>query len=48
VAELCKFVPDSDEYDFNQYIIILMDIIDDYHKKGSLTIGTDYEVKCII
>lgn len=47
-AEVYKFVPDGDKYDFEQYIILLMDIINDYHKERSLTIGTDYEVNCIV
>jgi len=48
VAEVCTFVLDGDGYDFNQYIILLIEIVNDYHQKQSLTIGTDYEVKCII
>jgi len=47
LAEIYMFVPDDDGNVFDQYIIILMDTINDYHQKQSLTIGTDYEVKCI-
>jgi len=47
LTEVYTFVPDVGGNTFDQCIIILMDIINDYHQKQPLTIGTDYEVKCI-